>query len=173
MPVERHQGISGPTLVFVTTTVKDWLPVFSMRLAADALTEQLEESTRVMNVSVMGYAIMPSHIHMMIGLEEYNHLSKFMQSFKSLSSRRIQKLELGRIRSTLYIDGKFVLWKRRFDDLIIYSQEQFKTKLEYIHNNPVRAGLADTATDWEYSSACDWLEGVDGQIPVEKNYNWT
>ena len=61
---------------------------------------------------------------------------------------------------------------RRFDDLIIYSEKQLRIKLEYIHNNPVRAGLTENALDWKYSSAVDWLSDKKGMIDIVKDYSW-
>jgi len=64
------------------------------------------------------------------------------------------------------------LWKPRFDDLIVTSERQLKIKMEYIHNNPVKAGLVEQAEDWTYSSAVDWLTDRSGLITIDKEYNW-
>ena len=61
---------------------------------------------------------------------------------------------------------------RRYDDLIIISDKQFRIKLEYIHNNPVKAGLVTTAIEWPYSSARDWLTNEEGVIKVDRFFSW-
>ena len=119
----------------------------------------------------MGYVLMPSHLHALIGFSEVEKLSEFIQSFKSLSSRRIKQLKLAKYNNKLYANGMFSLWKPRFDDIIITSEKQFKIKLEYIHNNPVKAGLVAKASDWKYSSAADWYDNRQGLIKIEKNFN--
>ena len=57
-------------------------------------------------------------------------------------------------------------------DLIIYSKEQFRVKLNYIHYNPVRGGLVDSPIAWPYTSAGDWLENKPGLLPIDKNFEW-
>jgi putative transposase len=58
----------------------------------------------------------------------------------------------------------------RFDDVIIYGRKQFRVKLNYIHGNPVKAGLVANAIDYKYSSAKDWLTDQKGPIDIDKNY---
>jgi putative transposase len=75
--------------------------------------------------------------------------------------------------STLIHENRYNLWKPRFDDLVVWSGKQFKIKTEYIHNNPVKAGLVRDATEYEYSSARYWLLGEPGPIPIDKEWKWT
>jgi len=44
--------------------------------------------------------------------------------------------------------------------------------MDYIHNNPVKAGLVASAVDWKYSSAVDWLTDKDGLAKIDKEYHW-
>lgn len=54
MPVKRYKRMKGPALVFVTTTVNDWIPVFSLRPAAVAVTQQLQETMHYHKVAIVG-----------------------------------------------------------------------------------------------------------------------
>jgi len=172
MPVLRLKDICGPGLVFVTTTVIEWLPVFKPPRIAREITRQLAETALINDVSVVGYVVMPSHVHMSIGLSEVASLSSFIQSFKSLSSRRVRGIVGKPYPVRLNDSGRFQLWRRRFDDLIVVSEEQFRIKLQYIHDNPVKAGLVDSAIDWEFSSARAWLLDEPGEIEIVKDYRW-
>ena len=92
----------------------------------------------------MGYVIMPNHLHLIVKTKHGgNDLSRFIHSIK------------GRIRETLVGKGHF--WQDRYDDFMIRTQEQFSIKLNYIHFNPVRAGLTAEPADWVFSSYLDWL----------------
>lgn len=113
---------------------------------------------------------MHSHIHLLLGFRNVTLLPKVMQAFKSLTTRRVKTLELGDYRESLTQDGTFNLWMRRFDDLIIYTEKQFRIKLDYIHTNPVRAALVAEPCDFEFSSACDWNGVRKGIIPVDKEF---
>jgi putative transposase len=60
---------------------------------------------------------------------------------------------------------------RLFDDLVIVTEKQFYTKLNYIHENPVRKGLVKEAVDWKWSSARFWMN--DEEHPVlKKDWDW-
>ncbi len=99
-------------------------------------------------------------------------MSKVMQNFKLLSSHRLKPLIPSEFSNELYVGENFRMWQPRFDDVIIYSEKQFRIKIEYIHNNPVKAGLVPAAKDYEYSSARDWLTNEKGLVPLDKNWSW-
>jgi putative transposase len=171
MPVNRLKEFTGPATVFVSTTVIDWAPILTDKTASITVT-QLAETATHFDVSIAGYVLMPSHLHAILGFKEIARLSKFMQSFKSLSSRTAKETIFGLNNQQHFAGDGFTLWKRRFDDLIIESKKQFSIKLEYIHDNPVRAGLVKSPTDWVYSSAKDWLTGEKGIISIDKGFSW-
>ncbi|PKK82445.1 MAG: hypothetical protein CVT49_13755 [candidate division Zixibacteria bacterium HGW-Zixibacteria-1] len=173
MVVRKRLELQGRALVFVTTNTQEWTPIFREEKFASLIIRQLGETLNYYGVSLVGYVLMPSHLHMLLGFKEVEKLSKFMQSFKILSSKLIK----GSLRESIY--GKFMdknrfrLWKPRFDDLIITSEEQFRIKLNYIHYNPVKAGMVDNPAEWKYSSAADWILGKPGLIPIDKEFAWT
>jgi putative transposase len=172
MVVRKRLKITGRALVFVTTAVTDWLPIFSNEVLAHTVLAQLRETSNHFGVSLVGYVLMPSHLHALLGFPHVELLSKFMQSVKILSAKRIKELDLGIYRDRLRVNGEFRLWRPRFDDLLISSEKQLKIKLDYIHNNPVKAGLVTHAGDWKYSSASDWLDNCPGIIKVDKEFSW-
>ncbi len=160
-------------MVFVTTTTVDRIPAFYNKIVRDTVITQLEETAKHFGISLIGYVLMPSHLHALFGLPQIELLSKFMQSFKSLTSRKLKELEFGKLKDKLWEKDGFRLWRPRFDDVIITSEKQFKIKLDYIHNNPVKAGLVNEPKGWLYSSAEDWLGGSKGMLKVDKYFEWT
>ncbi len=99
------------------------------------------------SISIMGYVIMPNHMHLIVKTQSGGtDLSRYMHSIK------------GRIRETLSGKGRF--WENRFDDFLIRNEEQFAIKLNYIHYNPVRAGLVNEPGVWKYSSYLDWIKRI-------------
>jgi len=167
MPVRKRLNLVGPAVAFVTTTVYDWQPVLTREDVAPKVTGQLKETLSVFRVAVFGWVIMPSHVHLLLGFPEIENLSRCVQSFKSLSSRRIKELRLEELARNDY-----KLWRPRFDDLIICTETQYNIKMEYIHNNPVKAGLVSKAEDWPYSSAVDWLTERRGLLGIDKEHKW-
>ena len=172
MVIRKRVNITGPALVFVTTTVKDWTPVFANeqfgRLVVDLLCEMLPRH----QVSLGAYVLMPSHLHALMGFREIKQLSRTMRAFKSLSTRLLRPKLPHDLRNIFEENGAFRFWMPRFDDVVIWSEKQFKIKVDYIHNNPVKAGLVGQATEYSMSSAVDWILGKPGLISIDKNWAW-
>jgi len=105
---------------------------------------------------------MPSHIHFLIIIDG-KQLSSFMRDFKKYVSQKAFK-DLGILDSQI--------WMPRYDRVVISSEKIFRTKLDYIHNNPVRSALVDSIESWSWSSAgCYLMERADS-VPVWKEWQW-
>jgi hypothetical protein len=55
---------------------------------------------------------------------------------------------------------RYPLWQPRFFDRALRSVKEYYEKVEYIHPNPVRAGLVKRAEEWQWSSAHDYTGGL-------------
>lgn len=132
------------------------------------------------SAALIAYVLMPSHVHLIIALPEGESISDLMRDFKKYTSTKIrQQLERDGHAGLLSIlrrsahrkrNQVFKLWKDRFDDLVIESEETLRVKIEYIHNNPVRAGLASNPEDWKYSSARNYLRDDHSILPVATDW---
>lgn len=172
MPVRARLHLKGSGLHFVTTTVVDWLPIFSDSDIAIRVLKLFSEACELYRASVVGYVLMPSHLHALVGMKESERLSQLMRSFKALSSKLIKESISAELLLKLSTGGGFTLWQPRFDELTIFSERQFRIKLEYIHNNPVKDGLVTNAVDYPFSSARDWLMDEQGYIPVDRRFDY-
>lgn len=92
---------------------------------------------------LLAWVIMPNHIHLLLKPINDWSLSKILQLFKSFTALESNKV-LGR-------EGKF--WMREYFDRYIRDTEHFDKAFRYIENNPLKAGLCEKASDWEFSSA--------------------
>ncbi len=173
MVIRKRLDICGPALFFVTTTVTDRKPAFNDPVIAQAVLLQLDESLKIYQVSLTGYVLMPTHFHALLGFRQAEDLSRFMQSFKILTSKRVKDLPESAKFGLRGVHGSFALWKPRFDDLLINSEKQFRVKLNYIHENRVRAGLVGSAAEWPYSSAATWYQDRAGLLAIDKDFKWT
>ena len=59
------------------------------------------------------------------------------------------------------VDRDFQFWKRESLSIELFTPAVFYQKLDYIHNNPVRAGLCNYAEEYYYSSAKFYKDGID------------
>jgi hypothetical protein len=87
--------------------------------------------------------VMPDHLHLMITPKA--SLERAVQFIKGGSSHRIGKLR----------GMKSEVWQVAFHDWTIRDADDWRAKVQYIHESPVRAKLVEKAADWPYSSATE------------------
>ncbi|MEH6491786.1 REP-associated tyrosine transposase [Halopseudomonas sp.] len=96
---------------------------------------------------LLAWCIMPNHVHVLIKPEW--PLAKIVQTWKVWSARRARD-HAGQFNFALPARG---LWMRGFWDRYIRDERHLLAVVEYIHQNPVKAGLCAKAEDWPWSSA--------------------
>jgi putative transposase len=89
------------------------------------------------------FVIMPDHLHLILTPGANTSLEKTVQLIKGGSSHEIHKLR----------GHKLDIWQKGFFDWTIRDAADWLAKTQYIHSNPVRAGLALSPSGWPYSSA--------------------
>lgn len=115
-----------------------------------------------------GFVIMPDHVHAIVWFPRPGQLSHFMKQWKQKSSVRLKRFvrgQLGQYAETLDIKEPF--WQPRYYPFNLYSGKKALEKLDYMHLNPVRAGLVERATDWAWSSARYFEHGQPVGVPLE------
>ncbi|MDR2621643.1 MAG: hypothetical protein LBC48_03565 [Dysgonamonadaceae bacterium] len=60
---------------------------------------------------------------------------------------------------------KYQLWTHENHAEIVYGNQFMDSKINYIHENPVRAGIVEKAEDYLYSSARSYA-GLDGVLEI-------
>ncbi|MBZ0202211.1 MAG: transposase [Ignavibacteria bacterium] len=162
---------------FITSTILGHLKVFKLNdKYCDILVDSLKYLLIEHSSHINAYVIMPNHIHFVLKMQDGESISDFMRDFKRHTSKEIKKLlimekEMNIIAKLTKLSGtgKYKLWMDRFDDVIITTRKVLDVKINYIHYNPVRAGLVEKVTDWKYSSARNYYCDDDSIIKVERN----
>jgi putative transposase len=126
--------------------------------------------------ALVGYVIMPEHVHMLIGESPQVLPAIAVQVFKqrvSLRMRDTRREELMRSPGQLSEEAGELrrFWQRRYYDFNIHNQAKMMEKLEYMHANPLAEKLVDHPRDWPWSSWSYYATGegllkmdtVDGQ----------
>lgn len=163
---------------FLTFTVVGWIDIFTRQRYRDILLESMKFCQEKKELQIGGWVIMSNHVHVIWKSETFG-LSNTIRDFKSFTSKEILKhimnepesrrdwlLHMFRFygRRTL-ANKEFKIWTGSNHPEEIYSESFLKTKLDYIHNNPVRAGIVTEAEHYIYSSACDY-SGEKGLIDI-------
>jgi len=170
-------NLTGEHFFFVTTTVVRFLPIFEDHSFCDILIDNLKFYQNRYKFEILAYVIMPSHFHWIVEVNpKYGTISDIMRDIKKFTAWKIfDQLELRkhkmlenifRQEANGLIDQKRKLWMPRFDDEVIRNQNMFWTKLEYIHKNPIKAGLVNKAEDYKYSSARNYVNDDHSIIKV-------
>jgi len=105
---------------------------------------------------VYGYVVMPTHIHLVVVPQEGVPTGRILGELKMLSARIViagWKARLGILPHDVFgSDGKAHVWQARGYDHNCRSEESVIQKINYCHNNSVRAGLVVHPSEWRWSS---------------------
>lgn len=119
---------------------KEWLKDFDLaHEVLDAIYQYREEY----EFKLLAFVIMPDHFHLMLVPTGERSASEIMKEIKRTSSIKINRRS-GR---------KGAFWQEGYYEDILDGEKMVKGKIEYIHNNPVKAGLSMTQADYLFSSA--------------------
>src|SRR6266481_738704 len=112
-------------------------------------------SASPMTFTVIGYVVMPEHIHLLLSEPDEGDLSRVMQVLKQSVARRVLTAVRRRQRpgqASLWEANPEHFWQRRFYDFNLWSDHKRIEKLRYMHRNPVRRGLVLEPEQWPWSS---------------------
>lgn len=96
--------------------------------------------------NLIAWVVMPNHVHFLARALENIEWKEIMHSIKSYTAKEANKI--------LQRNGRF--WQVESFDRYIRNYEHFEKTIDYIENNPVKAGLCEKRSDWRFSSA--WKE---------------
>src|SRR6266478_607617 len=158
-------SIDTPCL-FITAVSKDRLPVFQTDAMKHITCEAIDEARTSCGFLLFAYVLMPDHIHLLT--DSPHKPSKVLQFIKGIVGHRaIDYLKAHNYESSLrklhHEDWKrnhrFSLWQHDSDVFSVTSESTFMQKVNYIHLNPVRAGLVERVEEYRWSSV-RWWSGV-------------
>jgi REP element-mobilizing transposase RayT len=164
---------------FITTSINKFVKIFRQRKYIDIILKNINFYRRKYDFKLIGYVIMPDHIHLLI-YPDQNRIKEFsniLEDFKKFTSRKLRTemekdkktawLRFFRLDETKRRNWKYHIWQQGYDDLGVYNPKVVRTKLNYIHNNPVRKGLVEKPEDYLYSSARNYI--LDDQSIIRVN----
>jgi putative transposase len=153
--LHRHYGTGH--LHFITSSCYARRPLLGTPSRRNLFLQILEQTRLRRSFVVVGYVVMPEHIHLLISEPEQGTPSTITQVLKQRFARRV----LGDLRrrgnqsqALLWqemLDSGHV-WQRRFYDFVVRTEIKKIEKLKYIHRNPVSRGLVLEPEEWVWSS---------------------
>lgn len=152
----------APALYF-TCVAKDRLQVFRTEKIKSITCKALDEARKSGGFAIYAYVIMPEHLHALT--DSPIKPSKILQYINGIISHRVidylkahgHNSSLRKLQRESGRRGhKYSLWDHHSNVLSIFSEDMFMQKVNYIHQNPVRAGLVASADDYRWSSVRIW-----------------
>ncbi|HKN19994.1 MAG TPA: transposase [Terracidiphilus sp.] len=141
---------------FVTFSCYHRLPYLGDSVSRDLFESALERIRKRYNWAVVGYVVMPEHVHLLVNEPSKANLAQAIQALKlSISRRRRER----------------PFWQARYYDFNVWTAKKETEKLKYLHRNPVARGLVTTPEDWKWSSFQHYAAGGAGRVEIESY--WT
>ncbi len=181
MPEGLHRFYGARDLHFLTFSCYQKQPLFKNADCCDLFLQILERVRRRYRLVVLGYVVMPEHVHLLVSEPQRATLSTAIQALKLgvVRSLKISEGESGvvaptsRKRSEKWgtpFSGASVtpghFWQARFYDFNVWTEKKRIEKLRYIHRNPVARGLVASPEQWRWSSFRWYLCGEVGPVRI-------
>jgi putative transposase len=129
-------------------------------------------------VHLWAYVLMPEHVHLLLWPTQAGYcISKILSALKQPVSKRallfvranapsfLQQMEDKRPDGTV----RHRFWQRGGGyDRNLTGPTTIWAKIDYIHANPVRRGLCESPTEWQWSSACEYESPGSGLLTIDR-----
>jgi putative transposase len=166
-------------LYYLTLTVVDWVDVFTRPLYKHVLLDSIKYCQKEKGLELYAWCLMTNHIHLIASAKEDRSLSNVLRDFKKFTNKAIiQAIQQEPESRRYWLLDRFVFagthdvkiktykfWQDGNEAKEINTNAFLDQKLEYIHQNPVRAEIVTEPEDYLYSSARDYA-GVKGLLEI-------
>jgi REP element-mobilizing transposase RayT len=155
---------------YFTSVTHHRLPIFRTDKVKQVVCGALNEVRAKHGILILAYVIMPDHRHLLVYTKK--EIDEALRLLNGVSARRIiQYLKENGFESSLFKlrgetrerNHKHSVWQHHPDSLKIIGEETFRQKVEYIHMNPVRAGLVQSPLEYRFSSARLWADRAENE----------
>lgn len=167
--LRRHHGQGD--LHFITFSCYQRRQLLGSVRARNLFVKMLGEVRNCCGSLLIGYVVMPEHVHLLVSEPRTRTLAQLVQVLKQRVSRAMR----ARKRAT---PGQLALnfphtagelrrfWQRRYFDFNVYTEEKLREKLAYIHANPIQRKLVTHPRDWPWSSWPFYISG-EGLLKID------
>jgi putative transposase len=151
---------------YFTATILEWKHLLKQDKYKDIIISSLKFLVNENRIKVYAFCIMNNHIHAIWQVQAGFQPKEVQLSFMKFTAQMIIKdlrnnhkevLEKFKVKAS---DRTCQIWERNALSTSLWNQFVFKQKLQYIHYNPVVAGLCRFPEDYKYSSAFFYEKGT-------------
>jgi REP element-mobilizing transposase RayT len=156
---------------FITFAVVEWVDVFSRKMYRDIVLDSIRFCQTQKGLLLHGWCIMSNHVHLIAAAKNADH-SDILRDFKKFTGKEIIKAiennkqesrrewmlkifaEQGAANSR---NKTYQFWRQDNQPMELYSPSFIFQKLNYMHQNPVEAGIVEKPEHYLYSSAKNYF----------------
>ena len=151
---------------YITLTVIDWVDVFTRKDYRDILIDSLQYCMREKGLQMYEFVIMSNHAHLIMASDKVP-LPDILRDFKKFTAKKIieaiihgnesrkewmlKKFAFAGNRNSNNTNYQF--WQQDYHAVELSTKKMWDQRVQYIHNNPVRAGIVENVEDYVYGSA--------------------
>jgi putative transposase len=166
----RHYGRGHPH--FITFSCYRRLPLLGSPRARNLFVEVLGRVRERYGFALVGFVVMPGHVHLLIGEPVKGTPSTVVQAVKQSVSRRLRRgrrTPASQLRLGFEEEGERPrrFWQLRFYDFNVWSLKKRVEKLHYMHMNPLKRELVTHPRDWPWSSFSFYSTQKPGLVPID------
>lgn len=169
--LKRYYGHDD--LHFITFSCYQRRPLLGTAHRRDLFLKILEQMRQRYKFVIVGYVVMPEHVHLLISEPQRDNPSVVMQVLKQEFAKKVMRglrRHSDPRQSLLWADALEAkhIWQARFYDLNVWSDKKRVEKLHYMHCNPVQRGLVQAPEEWRWSSFRHYAFGEPGPVLVNE-----
>jgi len=161
MPSGLKRYYGGGDLHFITWSCYRRQPLLGAPALRDSFLTVLDLMRNRYRFAVIGYVVMPEHVHLLVSEPLIGNPSIVVQAVK-----------LGFVQRQKDANRPQQFWQRRFYDFNVWSQRKEIEKSKYMHRNPVARGLVDEPEQWQWSSYRSYAYGETGLVRINDWSGW-
>ncbi len=176
----KYKFLNPQGIYFVSFATVYWIDVFVREIYFETMVGSLKFCREHKGLELFAYCIMPSHVHLIFRDKNANP-GKLIKEIKTYTSKTLQKQisenvsesrkewmlwmfkKAGSKKSNVK-NGQF--WQQNNQPIELWSNKIIDLKIDYVHNNPVKAGFVSEPRHWKYSSAKNYA-GEIGVIDID------
>lgn len=156
-------------IYFISYATVGWVDVFTRREYRDIVVDSLRHCQQEKGLRLFEWVVMSNHVHLIVGAANGHNLADIMRDHKKYTAKQIIRAieehggesrrewmlrafrEAGAANSN---NTTYQFWRQDNQPLQLDTNEEIDGRVEYIHDNPVAAGLVAEPHEYLYSSAC-------------------
>jgi REP element-mobilizing transposase RayT len=142
----------------VTSRTNNKIHVFENKLGRKIMLITLQDAKDKYRFRLSNFCVMPTHIHLLIQPKKGTKLCDIMHWIKRNSAKRWNSIH----------GSSDHMWGQRYFARIVRDDQEYESVMEYIDQNPVKAGLTSSPIEWKASGAFYKSQGLTDLVDYDQ-----